>query len=265
MEQVHAGRSLVDLLAPRRFTGVHLWTIVIIAGLWLLDWIWPGLAGFPAMMLLLLGPILLVAGPFMAGWQAQLTAAKNYVSPLDSPQALELLLTTPLTGKEIVSATLMAHSRYPLMGLTFRRIVPLVINIFIWLNAVDWAINTRGSIHDEYAITVASYYLPAVCVLIYSPLLSGLELLMIPSAWLHRRHETGVQTAYGRGWTGWLMPCAVALAIGVVILIQYLFPSMAVGYLWIIKVCPVIIIATALLILIIAKLLPGHLERLRRG
>jgi hypothetical protein len=259
--------DLVELLAPRRYVGIHLWTVLVFVFLWLIERLIPVLQGFPSMVLLALGPILLIGAPFIAGWDAQLQAARNYISPLDSPQALEVLLCTPLSEREIVMATLAAHARYPFMGLTYARFLPVIVNAGILFLLIALDINEYKTLSMDVVMVVLVYYLPALCVLIYTPVITGIETLFIPSAWLRRREGGPSQRLGGRPTTGWLTISLVMLAIAYVILKDWkhnippaLFPE------WLIlRACPLIIAATGLVIIVLALLLPGHLARLRRG
>ncbi|HDS30547.1 MAG TPA: hypothetical protein ENN67_05820 [Firmicutes bacterium] len=260
--------AMVELLAPRRHAGAHLWTflIIMLLGLGAVAPIFTPFGGFFSLLLLILGPILLFGGIFLAGWNAQMQSAKNYISPLDSPQAIELLLCSPLSEREIVSGTLLAYLRYPFIGLTFIRMLPLFINALLFAGLIYSSVTLTRNLSPDMLILAMKYYLPAACVFIFAPLLTGIETLMVPSSWLSKR-DAGGDELKGRSRTGWLTSLLVALSIIFVVIEIYTRNIQTSNIPWwiITRACPVILIGTGIITAVLIAFLPHHLSKIRRG
>ncbi len=258
--------SLVEALAPRRHLAIHIWSGAAFVILWALDTYVQELKGFPSLLLALLGPFALFVGPYLAGWEAQLTAVKNYPSPLDSPQALEMLLSTPLTETEIVTATVGAYAHYPFIGWSFGRFALVLANSAILVVLVASTVQS-GSLPMDVLVKILQYYLPAAFVLVYLPIFAGLELLMVPSEWLTRRDDRSHQGVRSRGSAGWLLSALIMVGL--------VWTNIASGgvqstdlsaQVWtIVRVCAMNLLIAGVVIVLVIAVLPSHLARLRRG
>jgi hypothetical protein len=263
----HKRVHLVDTLAPGRHLAMQLWIGAGFVVLWIADLAAPGLAGLPMAILILVGPFVLMAGPFLAGWEAQLLAVRNYPSPLDSPRALELLLTTPLTEREIVAATVGAVARYPFIGWRIGRPVPILASLLVFLASIAGAWLLRRLPADVLLMSL-DLYLPAFCVFLFFPLLSALDLLLVPAGWLRRGPDQPIaagETVWGR--SGRLPVVAMGCAlVPVVIRVNQLGPLKITTVQWVLTTaCPIIIVCLTAATGLIMSFLPRHLARLRRG
>jgi len=260
---------LVEALAPQRHLAWQTWVTLAIVMLWAADYYPPApvLKGLPTALMILLVPLALFAGPFLAGWQAQMIAVRNYPSPLDSPHALELLLSTPLTEMEIVAATMLAFVRYPFIGMSLGRLAHLAGNTAAMVAALLLSIH-REYFPREMLLMALKIYLPALCVFIYFPILASIDLLLVPSGWLrHRTTEDRPANDGVSGRSGRLPSLAMALAL---IPVMFRINRMGIGEMaslyWVVgEACPTILVSVTLAILAVTALLPGHLARIRRG
>jgi hypothetical protein len=257
---------LVNTLSPNRHIKMQLILGGGLIGLWLLDRLFPSLGGLPIALIILLGPFILFAAPYIAGRNVQLLAVQNYPSPLDSPNALELLLTTPLSGKEIVFATLAAYLRYPFIGSSILQFVMVLLNLLL----LSWTFMSsffRGTLALDILVLSLNFYLPAFSVYLFYPVLTAIDQLFIPSNWIHNadgKSKSNWESIIGRG--GRLPILAMILAlVPTLIRVNNLGPVEVSTVSWVFKrACPLIIFYLAIATILLALMLPKHLESLRR-
>lgn len=257
---------LVEALAPGRHVTWQIWLGVSFALLWMADAFVPGLKGLPVVLLVLLGPIVLFGGLYVAGWNAQMIALRNYPSPFDFPHALELLLATPLTEAEITAATIAAFARYPFIGVSWKRLVLVAVNIAILAAAVVESMY-RGSLPVEVPAMAMKLYAPALCVFAFFPLLTALDMLLVPVGWLKHssKEPAGEESVIGR--TGRLPALATFLALTPLIyMINRQNPfDLHTTVRVLTTACPIILAATAIATAVLICFAPGHLRRVRRS
>ena len=163
--------AVVEALAPNRHERWQLGTSVLLVLWWAADHI-EALQGFPSALVILLGPVVIFGGVAVAGWKAQMIAVKALPSPFEYPKALELLLSTPLSGYEITWATVMAHIRYPFMGVSAKRVGLVLANLVIYTLIILESTGRQTIIVDVLDMSL-KFYLPALCVFIFFPVRHG--------------------------------------------------------------------------------------------
>jgi hypothetical protein len=259
--------QLVNALALNRLIAFQIWIFISFITLWLLNVQSPSLAGFPAGLMILFGPLLFLTVPYFAGFKAQVIAVQNYPSPLDSPSALELLLSTPLTEREIIAGTIVSNLRWAFLSFSKPVMLPGIINITIW------SVSVAFSLH-EYPLTMTMFciamifYLPTLASFIFLPVLSAIDQFMVPKDWIHRSYDATnpnpVESIIGR--SGQLPFLATAISVvPVVIKANQLGPTEISTITWVLlKACPIIILCLAGTIALIIALLPVYLRYLRR-
>lgn len=258
---------LLDTLAPRRHAAMQTWLMLSFLAIFLLVIFSESLGGLAISVLVLLGPFILFVSLFLAGMNSQMIALQNYPSPLDSPQALEMLLSTPLTEKEIVSATIAASVRYPFIGSYPWRVLSIAGN-FALMAVIVYVAYIKKILPVDILFISLGFYLPAFCVFIFFPLLSALDQLMVPSGWLQKNLFNESRPAEKRfGRSGRLPSIAMsAVLIPVIIYINHSGYTQISTLQWVIfRACPITIISLVLFIAVLTSLLPGHLAALRRG
>jgi hypothetical protein len=257
---------LLETLAPTRHLAWQLWVSIAIISLWSLNRFVPELMGFPAAILVLIGPLALFSGPLIAGWRWQMLSVKNYPSPLDSPRALELLLSTPLTEKEIVDATAGAYLKYPFLGLSLPRVFGVTLNFAFLIFAIYFEFRL-GTLPVDILVMSLNLYLPALCVFIYFPLLSVIDLLLIPNSWIQRSSNNPLiasDNVIGRSGRIPMLAMSVVL-LPIILIANWMGALSPQTTLWILfYACPVIILAIGLLSYITILSLPLYLEKIRR-
>jgi len=257
--------AVVEALAPKRHERWQLGTSVLLVLWWAADHI-EALKGFPSALVILLGPVVIFGGLAIAGWKAQMIAVKALPSPFEYPKALELLLSTPLSGYEITSATVMAHIRYPFMGVTAKRVGLVLANLVIYTLIILESAGRQTVIADVLDMSL-KFYLPALCVFIFFPVLTGVDTLMVPSGWLKKSMNSAIGDGNEYGRSGFLPLIAMTLALAPIIQKINMFDAGdRYNLMWIITVaCPVILVTIPVCIIILILLLPGHLEKVRRS
>ncbi len=260
---------LLETLAPRRHIVWQGLILLILLILWLVDILVPvpAVKGFPIALIITVGPLVILGGLYLAGWNVQMLAVKCYPSPLDLPRALELLLTTPLTETEIVHATVGAYLRYPFIGLSWKRFGLVVLNL-VTVALIMIESNLRGTLPVEILSMSLKIYLPAFCVFLFFPVLTAFDLLLVPSGWLRRQPTELTDTAESLlGRTGRLPGLAMLIImIPVLIRINMTGPLMLVTTRWILTLaCPGIILLLTGISLILIAILPNHIASIRRG
>jgi len=260
---------LLDTLVPRRHLVMQVFIASAIILLWLTDLLVPspGLKGFSIALILLVGPFAITGGLFLAGWHFQMLAVKAYPSPLDLPRAFEVLLATPLTGTEIVAATIGAYLRFPLIGFSIGRLA-LVLGNFALIALVIFESASRGTLPSDVLFMALNLYIPAFCVYIFFPVFSALDVLLVPYGWFRRDPsslESTTETFMGR--SGRIATTAMLLVIlPLMFKIQQFDQHQAQALFWILsRLCPAILIFISGMILIFVSALPNHIERIRRG
>jgi hypothetical protein len=258
---------LLEALAPRRHFAWQMWATGSILALWLVDRFVPDASGLPMAMLILLGPFAILSGLYLSGWYMQMIAAKNYPSPLDSPNALELLLSTPLTEVEIVQATIFTYLRYPFLGITWARAMHVAMNLGL-LGVVIYDSILRGTAPVDILLMSVGIYIPAACIFLFFPVLNAVDVLLVPSGWLRRssRRETDASEAIlGRGGR---LPGIAALVCLAPVFYELsshgiVAPALVIR---VIEVsCPLIIVTLGVVSTILIALLPSHLRTVRRS
>jgi len=256
---------IVEALAPGRHALWQITVCVSLIAMWLLDHV-ATLKGFPVALIILIGPLAIFGGMLLAGWRAQMLAVKALPSPFEYPKALELLLSTPLTAREIVSATLRAHIRYPFMGLTLKRVGLVVLNLIL-LTLILAETTRRGVLPPEVLDMSLKLYLPALCVFIYFPVLTGFDMLMVPSAWLRKGLKEAGMDREEVGRSGFMPAIAMTAALLPIInKINYMELQHVYNLRWVVMIaCPTILLTIPLVLFFLALVLPGHLDKVRRG
>jgi len=258
---------LLEALAPRRHLAWQMWATGSILALWVIDRFIPDASGLSMAVLILLGPFAILSGLYLSGWHMQMIAAKNYPSPLDSPHALELLLSTPLTEIEIIQATILTYLRYPFLGITWQRALHAAINLCL-LGLVIFDSVVRGTAPIDILLMSVGIYIPAACIFIFFPILNAVDVLLVPSGWLrrHTQHETEASEAiFGRGGR---LPGIAALACLAPVfyeLNRYGAVTPAVAMRVIGFSCPLIFVTLGVVSIVLIALLPSHLRTVRRS
>jgi len=256
---------ILEAVEPARHVHWQLSVTSLIILFWMLDHI-ARLAGFSIAVIILLAPLAIFGGLVLAGWKTQMLAVKTLPSLFEFPKALELVLSTPLTGREIVSATLRAHIRYPFSGLTLKRISLLALNIIL-MSLLLYESSTRGTLPYDVLDMSLKFYLPALCVFIYFPVLTGFDMLMVPSHWLKKSmSDVGMRSADLE--RAGMMPVAAmaSVLIPVMMKINDVDGENLYNLNWIITtVCPVTLVAIPIAGLLLSLFLPGHLDKVRRS
>lgn len=259
--------KLVEALAPRRHIAWQLRVLVVFLVLWLISLQLPQFSGISLFLLMILGPIAILTGTVYAGWHAQMVAVSNYPSPLDSPRALELLLSTPLTEKEITDATVFAYARFPFFGFSTTRMLMVVLNLGV-LGIIIWTAGLRGALEWDIFLMTMDFYLPACCVFIYSPVLTALDILYVPRSWLWKRSvDTTPESEVMSGHSGRMLIIVGIAAILPVILKVYEFGLDRISTtMWVALVgCPITLISVGVISLCFYLLAPKYIEKIRRS
>ena len=259
--------TLVEAIAPNRhllwqarvfFTGLVVW--IIAANI-------PLFTDVLYFMLIILGPIAILAGPVIAGWQAQMIAVGNYPSPLDSPRAMELLLSTPLTGKEITDATVIAYLRFPFLGFSVVRLIPIAVNIAL-LAIIIWSAALKSTVQMDVFLMTVDFYAPTCCVLIYSPILTALDILYVPRWWLRKgSSDSTSESRLMSGHSGRMLKIALlATMIPIMAVVSYLGPGELSTMALVLGIgCPIILILVGIAAMVLFKFAPGYVEKVRRS
>lgn len=255
--------SLVETLAPQRHTAWQIWVFVSFLLLWIIALIFPPISELPIFLLTILGPLAIAAGTVYAGWNVQMLAVSNYPSPLDSPRALELLFSTPLTEKEIVNATVLAYARFPFLNFTPGRLGLVILNL-ITLGLILTAANERGMLRWDVFLMTIDLYAPAVCVFIFSPILTALDILYVPRSRLLRRSEFESQLASGQ--SGKMLIIAIFTMLApIMAVVSMMDPTDPVTTRWVLLIgCPITVIAVGFAAFCFYLLAPNYLKKIRR-
>ncbi len=255
--------NLVETLAPQRHTAWQLWVFVSFLLLWITGLIYPLISELPIFLLTILGPLAIAAGTVYAGWNVQMLAVSNYPSPLDSPRALELLFSTPLTEKEIVDATVLAYARFPFLNFTPGRLGLVILNL-ITLGLILTAANERGMLRWDVFLMTIDLYAPAVCVFIFSPILTALDILYVPRSLLLRRSESESQLVSGQ--SGRMLMIAVFLVLApIMAAVSMMDPTDPVTTRWVLMIgCPITVITVGFVAFCFYLFAPNYLKKIRR-
>jgi hypothetical protein len=253
--------QLLETLAPNRHLAWQAWVLIVFIILWIVHLKIPVFSEVTIFSLTILGPIAILAGSVYAGWHAQMIAVSNYPSPLDNPRALEILLSTPLTEKEITDATVAAYLKFPFMGFSWTRFFLIMLSMSV-LAAMVWSGVKDRTLPFDIFLTTMELYAPAFCVFIYSPLLTALDILYTPrSSLLGRRPDSLPESRKVSGHSGRLL---IIITFTVIVTIMGL-PDVVASIWAIIFGCPLTILAVGLVSLCLYLLAPKYIEHVRRS
>lgn len=268
--------ELIDILNPERHVRWQLSVMLILCMLGLLHVIFNDFQGLPVALMVILMPIPVFGGLFLSGLAAQADASRNYPSPLDDPHAIELLLESPLTEAEIVAATVGSVSRFPLLDITWSRkalkIIALwVINVAFFVlftagAALSGGYNSGPSLLTDIIFTAVCLYAPALAVFAFFPLLSALDILLVPVSWvkIERGHVSrpGMSSPVRSGRLPYIAAGISILSINAIVLSHGGFTASTTRWV-LLRAVPVIISVTGIAVILLLMYAEKHLCKLR--
>jgi hypothetical protein len=202
-----------------------------------------------------------------AGWHAQMIAVSNYPSPLDSPRAMELLLSTPLTEKEITDATVIAYLKFPFFGFSPIKLIPVILNV-VMLALIIWSAALKGTLQMDIFLMTVDFYAPACCVFIFSPLLTALDILYVPRSWLWKMSlDSTPESQVMSGQSGRMLIIVACAAIAPIISRVYqMGPNEVSTTIWVLKIgCPITLAAIGFIAVVFYLFAPRYIASVRRS
>jgi len=262
--------QLLELLDPNRYARSTLLFLPFVIFLYVMEVVVDpvGTDDFFSMFLITLGPIGLIFVIFTSGWKSQMEVVANYPSPLDNPHALEMLLTTPLSEKEITTGVVAAYARFPFMMYNLRNFLLIALNVVVFFLAAILINMHKGGITGDTRLF--NIVLATVSAMIFFPITSGLDVLLVSGRKLMREQSGSIDpgiasAAWGRN--GRFGPFLLFISLLSWFLIGLLYQEYAIPVTGVVyeltRILPVNLIILATMVVILLAGTPGHLRKIR--